>query len=78
VSVCRADDGVIVLEGECSVEDAESVLQLLQAQPAGPLDWTLCRYLHTAPLQVILAARPTLIGPCGDAWVERWISSKPV
>jgi hypothetical protein len=29
-------------------------------------------------LQVVLAARPQLIGPCGDDWVQRWVASNPV
>ena len=33
-----------------------------------------CGQLHTAVVQVILAARPTLVGPCGDAWVGQWIA----
>jgi hypothetical protein len=51
------------------------LLQFLQASPAACLDWRQCTHLHTAVLQVILAARPQLIGPCGDAWVQRWVAS---
>ena len=40
------------------IEDAEPLLELLLATPAAPLDWTQCDHLHTAVLQVILAARP--------------------
>jgi hypothetical protein len=72
VSVKRDDNGTIVLESDCSVEDAEPLLQLLQATPAGPVDWTRCIHLHTAVLQVILAARPAMVGRCGDAWVQQW------
>jgi hypothetical protein len=74
VSVCRRSDGTILLEGVCPVEDAESLLQMLQATPAAPLDWTRSNHLHTAVLQVILATRPTLIGRCGDAWVAEWVT----
>ncbi len=66
------DDGVIVLAGECPVEDAETLLQLLQAQPAGPIDWSACTRLHTAVLQVLLAAAPSIRGECGDPFVARW------
>jgi hypothetical protein len=75
VSVSRDDLGTIVLEGDCAVEDAEPLLQLLQATPGGRCDWTRCSHLHTAVVQVVLAAGPTLIGPCGDPWTERWIAS---
>jgi hypothetical protein len=75
VSVRRDDSGTVVLEGKCPVEDAELLLQLLQSTPGAPCDLTRCDHLHTAVVQVILAARPALIGPCGDAWVEQWIFS---
>ena len=76
MSVRRGDDGAtIVLDGRCLVEEAEPLLQFLQASPAARLDWRQCTHLHTAVLQVILAARPQLIGPCGDAWVQRWVAS---
>jgi hypothetical protein len=73
VSVRLSDSGTIVLEGNCTVEDADPLLQLLQAAPAAPLDWTTCRHLHTAVVQVILAARPALIGRCGDRWIDQWV-----
>ena len=69
----RRENGSIVLKGICPVEDAEPLLQMLQATPAAPCDWTRCSHLHTAVLQVILAARPILVGPCGDSWIEQWI-----
>jgi hypothetical protein len=45
--------------------------------PAGPLDWTRCNQLHTAVLQVILAAGVMPVGPCGDAWVRQWVGLEP-
>ena len=78
MSVRRLDDGCIVLEGLCPVEDAEPLLQLLQATPAAWCDWTKCGQLHSAVLQIILAAKPHLIGPCGDGWVEAWIAKTPL
>ena len=74
MTVRRHDNGTILLEGDCTVEDAESLLQLLQATPAAPVDWTQSRDVHTAVLQVILASRPTLLGRCGDPWVAEWIN----
>jgi hypothetical protein len=76
VSVRRHENGTIVLEGDCPVEDAEPLLQMLQGNPHPTLDWTSCSYLHTAVLQVVQAARPGLIGPCADPWVARWGSFK--
>jgi hypothetical protein len=72
MTIRRDDDGVIVLDGECPVEDAEALLQLLQAQPEGPVDWSACTRLHTAVLQVLMAAAPRMRGECGDVFVARW------
>jgi hypothetical protein len=74
VSVQLETNGTIALVGVCPVEDAEILLQLLQSTPTAPCDWTRCGHLHTAVVQVILAVRPALIGPCGDPWLEQWIS----
>jgi len=73
MSVRREDDGTIVLDGRCPVEDAEPLLQLLQTSPRATVDWKRCGYIHTAVLQVIMAVRPALLGPCGDPWVEQWV-----
>ena len=74
MSVRRDDSGAIVLDGVCPVEDAEPLLRMLLTTPAAGLDWTRCSQLHTAVLQVILAAGVP-VGPCGDAWVGQWIAS---
>ena len=72
MSVARDKTGTIILSGHCPVEDAEPLLQLFQATPGARLDWTLCQSLHTAVLQLILAARPPMNGGCGDPFVARW------
>ena len=73
MTVRRSDSGAILLEGICPVEDAEPLLELLQSQPAGSVDWQTCERLHTSVLQLLLAAKAKLVGPCGDAFVRRWI-----
>jgi hypothetical protein len=76
VTVRRRDSGTVILDGECPVEDAEALLQLLQTMPGAVLDWTQCRRLHTAVLQVVLASGSVPVGPCGDAWVAQWLAPK--
>jgi hypothetical protein len=71
VTLRRDPAGTIVLEGSCPVEDAEPLLQMLQQTPGATLDWSGCSQLHTAVLQIVLAARPTRTGPCGDPFTER-------
>jgi hypothetical protein len=74
VTIRRDDNGSIVLDGNCPVEDAEPLLQLLQSTLEPRCDWTGCGKLHSAVVQVILAARPALAGPCGDPWVQQWVA----
>ena len=76
MTVRRSDTGTVILDGVCAVEDAEPLLQMLQATPAAVVDWTRCRQLHTAVLQVIMASGIAPIGPCGDAWVKQWLAPK--
>ena len=76
MTVRRSDNGMLVLEGVCPVEDAEALLQLLQTEPAAALDWTRCRQMHTAVLQVILASGMIPRGLCGDALVRQWLAPK--
>jgi len=76
VTVRRSDNRTLVLDGACPVEDAEALLQLLQATPAAVIDWTQCRQLHTAVFQVVLASGRVPVGPCGDAWVAQWVAPK--
>ncbi len=74
MSLRRDDAGAIVLDGVCPVDDAEQLLQMLQATPTAMLDWSRCSHLHTAVLQLILAARLAPAGPCGDPWVRQWVA----
>jgi hypothetical protein len=76
MTVRRNDDGTIILDGTCSVEDAEPLLQLLLATPTATVDWIGAERLHTAVVQVILAAHPRIAGPCGDSWVRHWLEAK--
>jgi hypothetical protein len=72
MTVRRDENGKIALEGDCGAEEAETLLQMILATPAVPVDWTRCGELHTAVVQVILAAKPPLLGLCGDAWLRPW------
>ena len=76
MTIRRGDNGVIVLEGVCPVEDAEPLLQMLQAMPAADIDWQGCHQLHTAVLQLVLASGRIPISRCGDAWVAQWLAPK--
>ena len=73
MTVRRGEDGAIVLDGACPVEDTEPLLQMLQETPEAPINWAGCRQIHTAVLQLILAAGAVPSGSCGDVWVQQWL-----
>jgi hypothetical protein len=73
MTVRRADDGTIHLEGICPVEDAEPLLQLLLAGPKPSVDWSKSQKPHTAVVQVLLAAGAVPAQPCGDGWIAKWL-----
>jgi hypothetical protein len=68
------DGNVVRLHGDCPVEDAETVLTLLQAAANPNVSLAEVRILHTAILQVLLALRPKLVGPVGDPFIRRWLA----
>mgnify|MGYP001809661302 FL=1 len=57
----RLEGTIIHLEDACPVEEAERLLELLQAGTATGIDLGGCRTVHTAVLQLLLAA-PLPIG----------------
>jgi hypothetical protein len=75
MTVNRDRAGHITLEGKCGAEEAETLLQMLLETPEAPLNWSGCGELHTAVVQVILAANPRFSGPCGDIWLRTWFAA---
>jgi len=78
MSLRRGDDGTIILFDRCPVDEAEQLHRMLLSDPKARLDWTQCSQIHSAVFQLIVAAQPTLAGPCGDPFVDRWFPSKPL
>ncbi len=74
MTVQRAQSGTIMLSGNCPAADAETLLQLLLQQPHATVDWRGCAAAHGAVVQVLLAARPILIGPPEDAFLARFVA----
>jgi ABC-type transporter Mla MlaB component len=70
----RLDHRAIHLEGNCHVEDAEHLLELLQEQQGRPVDISALDSIHTAVLQLLLAFRPKVAGSNGDSFFESWIA----
>ena len=65
--------GIIELVDACPSEDAEVLLRHLLNHPAATVNWQACDAAHTAVIQVLLLARPTLQGAPRGAALRDWI-----
>jgi hypothetical protein len=76
----RRVDETVLLDGVCAVEEAETLMHEIQAG-ATVIDWTGCAHLHTACLQVLLAAglptRGTPANPALARWLPGLVRSTP-
>lgn len=57
------------------VEDTEALLEWLQTHPQAGLDLAECLHIHTANLQVLLAAKPKLVSWPKDEALASWLRS---
>lgn len=73
MTVRIAPGGLIELLGACPGEDAEPLLRLLLDAPGATVDWRECRGAHTSVVQVLMAARPKLLGPPADTRLKNWV-----
>lgn len=64
---------VACFKGVCTVEEAEPLLQWLQDQPRAKIKLKECTHLHTAILQVLLAANAAVTLPPQDPELARWL-----
>ncbi|CAK0744236.1 conserved hypothetical protein [Gammaproteobacteria bacterium] len=62
-----------VLEEFCTVEEAEGLLQWLQAHPKAKVNLKDCRHIHTAILQVLMAAKVPVSAWPDDPDLARWL-----
>ena len=74
MTVRPAEDGAIGLEGDCPVEEAETLLAALLERPEAPVDWRRCNSAHTAVVQVLLALQPSMVGEPDDEFLRRWVA----
>jgi len=65
--------GNLELTGACSSEEGEVLLQHLLTTPNIMVDWRGCESAHTAVIQVLMAARPTLLGPPASVLLQKWV-----
>jgi hypothetical protein len=63
------------LSGAIGVEDAEPLLAWLQATPSPTVCLAACEHIHTANVQVLVAAGATVSAWPGDEGLRRWLAS---
>ena len=63
--------GVIYLSGRCGADAAEALLEHLGTGMT-TVDLTGCETLHAALLQLLMAARPTIVGQ-PTTFLAQWI-----
>lgn len=73
MTVHVAEDGTIVLAGNCPVEDAEALVRCLLTDPAAELDWCACEWAHTAVVQVLLASHRRTRGQPQTIFLKDWV-----
>lgn len=66
----RLDGGTVRLEGDCHVEDAETLLRFLLGEDRVVVDMSQCRHLHGAVLQVLLSFGPQVVAGPTDPFLR--------
>jgi len=69
----RVEGGVIFLEGQCHVEEAEQLLQHLQENPTRSVDLSDCRHLHGALAQTLLSHAVRVTGESPDTFLRQFV-----
>jgi hypothetical protein len=73
MTVRLAEDGTIILDGACLIEDADPLVQFLLEDPGRHVDVRTCAEAHTAVIQILLAVKPMIRGPSPSPFLQRWI-----
>ena len=58
---------------EVSIEEAEALLEWLQTRPTAKADLSACQHLHTANLQVLMAAKTAVSSWPRNAELRAWL-----
>lgn len=67
------EGNAIAIRGDCGVEEAETLMSMLQVNPHAPVDVSEAGSVHTALWQVMIAMTPRVTGEPSDAFVLQWI-----
>ena len=69
------NNDIVSLDEVISVDDAESLLEWIQAHPGPKLDFSACTHLHAADLQVLMAADITVVAWPHDPGLKSWLTA---
>ena len=69
------DQDRVVLSDVVGAEAAEALLEWLQTRPGCSVDLSGCTHLHPANLQVLMAARASVIAWPTDSQLAGWLQS---
>jgi len=64
---------VATLQGVCTVDEAEQLLEWLAQHPKGKVNLKQCEHLHSAVLQVLMALKPPLSAVPSDPVMASWL-----
>lgn len=67
------DGKVVVVSGDCGVEEAETLMNLVQGNPDAPVDVSRAGLVHTALWQILIAFSPQVVGDPCDPVVRQWL-----
>jgi len=65
----------MVFRDVVAVEEAETLLEALQKTPSAKVDLAACTHLHTANLQVLMAARPVIVSWPENIELRAWLET---
>lgn len=69
------DRNCAVFSEVVGVEEAEALLEWLQANASAQIDLASCTHLHPANLQVLMAGQPQISAWPADADLATWLTS---
>jgi hypothetical protein len=64
-----------VFRASVTVEEAEALVEWLQNKPAAKVDLSTCSHLHTANLQVLMAAKTKVAHWPTDPNLRAWLQT---
>jgi hypothetical protein len=65
----------VIFRDVARVEEAEALLEALQKKPSAKVDLSACTHLHTANLQVLMVARPSIDSWPQDPELRTWLEA---